>query len=75
MTRAKFTCTGVTKRQHWQKDKGFLYDASFSAVTSGSDENKSFFEATPNGQITLHTMQSDLFEAGREYYVDFTEAK
>ena len=75
MTRAKFTCTGVTKSKHWQADKGFLYAATFIAVTSGSEENKSFFEASPNGQITLSTVKEDVFEPGKNYYIDFTPAE
>ena len=74
--RAKFVCTGVTKRKHWnQSEAPFNYDAEFSAVTGGSEENKSFYAATPSGKINLYTVKDDLFEVGKDYYVDFTKAE
>jgi len=74
--RAKFQCIGVTKRRGWQDDIPFVYDAEFQAVTnsSGTDENKSFFAATPAGSIKLSTVRDDLFQVGEYYYVDFAAA-
>ena len=77
-TRAKFVCTGVTKRKSWygsqEPDKKFMYEAEFSVVTSG-DENKEFWLATPSGTIKLTTLKDDNFECGVEYYVDFTKVE
>ena len=48
-----------------------------AVVYSGSEENKYFFSATPGGDISLFVVNPDVaaaFEAGKEYYVDFTPA-
>ena len=70
-TRAKFTCTEVSKRTGWGEHK-FLYAARFNAVTENSDENKTFFATTPRGTIEVSTVKEDHFEVGKTYYVDFT---
>lgn len=41
-------------------------------------ENKKFWDATPSGDITMYITNPaavDQFEAGKEYYVDFTPAE
>lgn len=73
--RAKFVCQGVTKRKHWNQDKGFLYDATFTPVTTGSEEDKAFWEATPAGSLSLSTIKADFFEPGKSYYLDFIVAE
>jgi len=73
-TIAKFQCTSVTKTKHWDGTGRFLYTASLNPVMTGSDENKSFFAATPTGKIELGQFSSEQFEAGKEYYVEFKEA-
>lgn len=73
-TRCKFKCVEVAKRQHWDGSKPFHYDAKFEAVTSGSEENKQFFAATPGGSLKVCTIASDVFEPGKEYYLDITPA-
>jgi hypothetical protein len=50
----------------------FIYNYKFSAVTSGSDENKTFWKWTPSGGIELSSIRDELFEVGKEYYVDFS---
>ena len=69
--RAKFVCTGV-EDQPFHKQKA----VSFSAVTSGSEENKSFAKYTPFGNlqmwISYETRASDAFEQGKEYYLDIS---
>jgi len=74
-TRAKFKCVGVEKTTHWDSSKGFLYKAKFNAVTGKSEENESFFAATPSGSIEISTMREDHFEVGKNYYVDFSPAE
>ncbi len=68
-TRAKFLCTDV-------KDNGSDGKAvSFLPVTSGSEENESFFRFTPSGSIQLNVVNPEVnFEQGKEYYVDFIPA-
>lgn len=40
----------------------------------GSAENKRFYASSPSGSIKLTTVHEGLFDIGKEYYVDFTEA-
>jgi hypothetical protein len=80
-TRCKFQCSGVTKRKtstfnsETQKyEPGFGYDAEFFAVTGDSEENKKFFASTPSGSLKVSTYRDDVFEAGKSYYLDISEA-
>lgn len=70
--RAKFRCTSVTTTLNYQNK--LIYSYKFNAVTDNNPENKSFFEATPSGSLDLGTVKEDLFEIGKEYYLDFTPA-
>ena len=76
MIRSKFTCQKIVKFRHWNResDGQFLYEAEFTAVVDGSEENKRYFEATPSGTLKLATLKDDLFEPGKTYYLDITEA-
>lgn len=70
MTRAKFTVVSKT-----QTLDGFR--VHMLPVTSGSEENKAFYEWTPSGSIDLGTINpvaAEQLELGKEYYVDFTPA-
>ena len=52
-------------------------EVELSAVYEGSDENKKYFRYTPNGKIVLGILNAEaaeMFEPGKEYYVDFTLA-
>lgn len=65
--RAKFRCNG--------NSNGVVL---LLAVTTGSEENKSFWNATPAGSISLSITNPEAvnqFEVGKEYYVDFTPAE
>lgn len=70
--RAKFKCNSV---EHME---GGYKKANFRAVTSGSDENKDFCEATPNGDLSIMISSGraaqDFFEPGECYYLDFSKA-
>ncbi len=73
--RCKFRCNSVSKRlDNYGKEKRFLYTYEFSAVYEGSEENKRFFAYTPSGQLNVGALKDDLFEPGKEYYIDVTEA-
>lgn len=46
--------------------------------TDPNHENKSFWDATPNGKIEMWISNPNAFkqfELGKEYYVDFTPAE
>ncbi len=48
-----------------------------SVVSSGSDENKRFFQSTPTGSLELSMVSPDTwghFKLNGEYYLDFTPA-
>ena len=73
-TRAKFYCQSVSKSIHWDGTKRNLFTAHFNPVMSDSDENKSFFAATPSGKLELGQFLEDAFEPGKQYYVDISLA-
>ncbi len=69
-TRCKFKCTGVRKVVSWRDKTKFLYEADFEPVTGGSPENEKFYEATPNGSFKVGQYKEDLFQPGKEYFLD-----
>ena len=79
---AKFSCNSVRKYKdtRWdggQPKSGFLYEYEFYPVTGGgtaSDENKSFFASTPSGNLKMSAVGDNLFEPGKEYYLEFIPA-
>lgn len=76
--RAKFVVQSVTRTQHWDKAKGEVQPIKLTPVTSGSDESKAFYAATPGGSVDLQTLNpqaASYFELGKEYYLDFTKAE
>lgn len=80
MVRAKFQCHSVKKYSGtvWHgnvHERGFLYAYEFGAVTGDKGENKSFFASTPSGSLRLDSVREDLFEPGKFYYLDFSEAE
>lgn len=53
-------------------------EVKMTPVVGGSDENKSFSQYTPSGDIRLMINNPDtigFFVAGQEYYVTFSKAK
>lgn len=80
--RAKFKVTSIAKREHYNRNPDgsirTIDDIKLHPVTSGSEENKRFFDATPGGDITLSCLNpeaSQQFEIGKSYYIDFTAAE
>jgi len=71
--RCKFKCIEVSKRVGWGENK-VLYAATMTPVTCDSEENKKFFAATPAGKFEVSTVVVDLFEIGKEYYIDISPA-
>ena len=70
--RAKFRVTCIESRGTGANaHKTFV----LNPVTSGSEENKSFFKWTPSGEIRLATVNPEVqLDLEGEYYVDFTKA-
>jgi hypothetical protein len=73
--RCKFYCRSVKKvlGTVWESGasrSAILYDYEFSAVTSGSGENKTFFAATPSGALTFSSVNGEWFKPGDEVYID-----
>lgn len=69
--RAKFNVAEITK---WGNGGGGK--VTLMPVIGGSDENKSFWKATPSGKIEMYIDNPEAmaaFDFG-EYYVDFTKA-
>lgn len=80
MTRCKFQCQEVTKRANWEHSRNkdapeFVFEAKFSAVTGDSEENKKFFQWTPNGQLSIGVYTQDAFKPGKSYYLDISEVE
>lgn len=71
MIRGKFVVEQISRSRYG-------HSVRLSPVTSGSDENRSFYQATPAGQIEMNGLKRetiDLFgEPGAAFYVDFTPA-
>lgn len=44
--RAKFKVEEITRRKHWDKEKGEIQTIKLQPVTSGSEENKAFYAVT-----------------------------
>lgn len=72
-TRAKFQCISQRKYKGWG-GVDFLYEYELLAVTGKSEENDSFFASTPSGSLKIAVVRDNVFEPGKEYYLDFTEA-
>lgn len=70
--RAKMLCGSVERN-------GDTYSIRLSPVVGdGSEENASFYAATPGGVVILEVVSEGTakhFEQGEEYYLDFTHVK
>lgn len=70
---AKFECTSIEPNGDDGKE------IKLTAVIGNDGENADFTKYTPYGEIffgvTDKTKADELFEAGEEYYIEFTKAK
>lgn len=88
MVRAKFRCLEVTTRFSYHAPDGAavtqtsvrlvptIYNKKGAA--NADDENKAFWDATPNGELTMvitNPAAKDYFKVGTAYYLDFSEAE
>lgn len=68
----KFKVIEKTERQHWNSSAATIGGCKLSPVTSGSDENKAFYDSTPGGSIEFSTINKaalDSLPLGAEVYV------
>jgi hypothetical protein len=76
--RAKFKCVEIKKSMGGIYDDrgkyvpGVMHGYRFNPVVGDSEENKKFFNSTPSGLLELQAVRDDLFELGKEYYLDFS---
>ncbi len=75
-TRCKMRLVSI-EAGHYHDDKGRT--VKFTAVTSGSEENKKFFQSTPSGEIKLvisgaaaEALGLDQGKINTEFYVDIS---
>ncbi len=64
----------VTKKEQDPNSSG-QFILGFQPVTSGSQENESFFKFTPAGSLSLQTVNEAVasqLEVGQEAYIDIT---
>lgn len=74
VVRAKFVCRS---KQPNGADPSYG-DIQLEAVTGGSPENETFFNATPYGQLQMNLLNPGafaFFEPGKEYMLDFISAE
>ena len=72
--RAKFHVTQISRQAGWSGHKE-IHTVKLSPVSGNSLENKSFYAATPGGEISLSCVPDVVgnnFNIGQEFYVDFT---
>lgn len=75
--RAKMICHSIEEKLNWSKEDATADVVKLRAVSDGSDENKAWAAATPQGSVELQIDNPDAvgqFEVGKSYYVTFTEA-
>lgn len=68
--RAKFKVESVTQFHQ-------CGEVVLAPVSSGSEENKKFWQYTPGGLIKLNTINTEAlsrFTPGKEFYIDFIPA-
>jgi len=70
-TRCKMQCMKVVQNAYNGND--FEFHPVYS--DDENSENKKFWEATPSGKLEFQCLNPDVkFEAGKEYYIDISEA-
>ncbi len=73
--RAKFT---VTERTETYNNPDGAFVKLEALWNDGDPENKTFWDATPIGELTMTITNpgaAQLFKAGKVYYLDFTPAE
>lgn len=76
--RAKFKVQSITQSAGWGASPVRVFTVRLTPVVGGSEENKSFYAATPTGSIELGCTNEGVgeqFAIGQDFYVDFTPAE
>lgn len=72
MTRCKFK---VRSKSEYESG---VHEIIMYPVIQGSEENKKFFKYTPGGEFKLSVVSPEtaqMFEVGKEYYIDISLAE
>lgn len=72
--RAKFI---VSEKKESHSTPEAVFTITMTPVTSGSEENDTFYKYTPGGQLVLSVLNpaaAAAFEVGSQYYLDFSRA-
>jgi hypothetical protein len=76
MVRAKFYCNRISQTSFgYGPNARPMTEVSLTPVTTGSEEDKAFWEATPTGSLTMGILNEEAakrFVLGKTYYLDFT---
>lgn len=82
ITRCKFVCQSIRKsftrvynEEMKKAEPKMLFTAELTPVMDGSEENKRFFQYTPSGKFEVGQYKEDVFEPGKEYFIDITLAE
>lgn len=76
-TRCKFQCSSVLHQIHAGKVVGVEVALLPVYSSDPNSENRKFWDATPSGQLKLNLSKTEhvgMFESGKEYFVDISEA-
>lgn len=71
-TRLKFYCSDKEK-----DTVNKIVRVNLNPVSTGSEENEKFWDFTPAGEMSFTTSNleaAEIFEVGKEYYIDITKA-
>jgi hypothetical protein len=71
--RIKFRCKAVAERE--APNHHPFFDANFFPVTDDCPENDRVFRGIAGGQIHLVGLDKKEFEAGEDYWIEFTKAE
>lgn len=76
-TRSKFICQSVMNTKYAGGESHTVILTPVTPYNSDGEENKTFWDATPSGEIKLTITNKsavDVFQPGKKYYVDFIPA-
>jgi hypothetical protein len=75
--RAKFYCGEKAEVGYLPEPANKTTKVILYPVLGESEENKAYWKYTPSGKLEMQMINkeaADVFEVGKEYYIDFTPA-